>query len=141
MLPANTADVLRYLFPGAAATDWVVIDDGAAVRIAAWRLAQPQPSEADIIAASKSPEFATWLAERTDPALSAKREAKEQLASTSAQQLAHNAVTDALLDGLNECRDKLGFKPLMLADVLAAGEAKIDSAAVAEVAAMVDAKS
>lgn len=49
----NIANALRYLFPNAnPLRDYEIRDEGAGPYIAAWRLAEAQPSEAELQAAS-----------------------------------------------------------------------------------------
>lgn len=61
-LPNNTGKILKYLFPDAAFGAWEVFDhpdDG--VQIREWNLADPQPTEQEIIDAGNSSAYDDWL--------------------------------------------------------------------------------
>lgn len=83
MLPKNTSQVLSFLFPAATFSDWEARDDGKSVAISRWSLAQPQPSEAEIVAAAGSAEFAAWLDTRTDPVKRLRGSAKFLMAASN----------------------------------------------------------
>lgn len=109
MLPTETAHVLEFLFPAAnPAAAWLVEHDPgkvrngetlrpAVTRIAAWNLADPQPSEAAIVAAAASPEFAAWLAERTDPAKNRRRLARLAAEDDSPQTMTTRALMKKII--------------------------------------------
>ena len=135
MLPTTTANVLSFLFPAAdPATAWTVnhdpgkVRDGQTIRpadtrIAAWNLPDPQPSDEAITAAAASPEFAAWLAERTDPAKNAKRQARAWLSGNDPVAVAMRAVVAELGASLRHVRGAGGLTnrtdEQFLGDVLA----------------------
>lgn len=98
-LPNNTAQVLQFLFPAAdPRVAWEVHHDpgkpgvrAKVTEIVGWKLPQPQPNEASILAAAASVEFANWLQERTDPAKNLRRQAKQQLDDRSPKSVADRA--------------------------------------------------
>lgn len=132
MHPTNTGQVLRFLFPQSTPlVDWELTHDPgkakvrpANTQIRRWSLAARQPTEAELVAAAGSPEFAAWLDTRTDPVKKRRAEAKQILATSNEPLIV--AVRTALKGigaSLREMRQAQG-KPVrndnqFMADVLA----------------------
>jgi hypothetical protein len=91
-LPNNTATVLQFMFPTASPiTDWEVRHFDGAISIAKWSFGSPQPTEAEIIAAAATPEFAAWLDVHTDPIKQARAEAKQEVISNAPRVIGERA--------------------------------------------------
>lgn len=55
----NIANALTYLFPDASPLrDYTIQDDGSGARIALWRLSAPEPTAAELVAASDAYDMA-----------------------------------------------------------------------------------
>lgn len=95
-LPNNTGKILKYLFPDAASGAWEVFDHpDNGIQIREWNLADPQPSEQEIIDAGNSSSFDDWL---NVPQEVTNYQLKQALNTVPADRAAVDALVDASTD-------------------------------------------
>lgn len=109
-LPESTGMVLQYLIPSHVPLKAYEVTKRRSGIAITWHTVPvgERPSEAAINAAAVSAEFATWLADRTDPAKNVKRLAREWLQSNEPMAVALRAAMTEMGASLRELRTAQG---------------------------------
>ena len=95
-LPNNTSAILNYLFPDAEIGAWEVFDHpDNGIEIRKWNLADPQPSDQEIIEAGNSSAYDDWL---NVPKEVTNYQLKQALNTNPADRAAVEALVDASTD-------------------------------------------
>lgn len=95
-LPSNTGTILNYLFPDADFESWEVFDHPEnGIEIRKWNLADPQPTEQEVIDAGNSSAYDDWLNVPTEVT---NYQLKQALNTNPADRAAVEALVDASTD-------------------------------------------
>ena len=104
---SNTAQVIKFLLPALGSDQVDVVDRKGVVTIDRWDSVLTQPTEAEVVTAAGSPEYATWLAENGgDPALTLRKQAEDNLSDNQKSNLLLRAVILTMVEEFNRHSDR-----------------------------------